>query len=560
MAKISFFALGGQDENGKNSYVLEIDNSIFLINTGAKIPLSNSLGIDTVIPDFSYIEENFSRVQGVFLTDAKNESFSALPWLIMKVPKLKIFCSSFTKALILERLTKYKISNNQYEIVSLTKKIKIDDDVYVKPIQLAGSIPGIYGYNFETEDGLILFLSNFIVGNLGIYGNTNLNFLKKSLESDKPILMTMIDSSRANYPGKTIDKIFAKKFLEQTFLTTKSNSRIIVGAYDEEMLSIQEILDLAYKYKRKVATYGRNYDNLLEMNQRLAEKQKLDIHYPEFFDFRQANKIDNSVILITSTPERIYQRFFRILEKDDVFFKLKKTDSVIMLAPPINGMEVLHSRVLDEIAKVARQLVDITETQFYRTRPSQEDIYEVLKVLKPKFFLPIQGLYRYLVVAGKTAERAGVKKENIIILQNKKVAFFLDGELISQKHSIKNGGEVIVDGFGVGDISTEVIKERETLSRDGTIVVSALLDTQTKKLISELIISSYGILTKDNKEKVHKIINDVVFTQFSAVSKTKMSDNQIKEIQEKIQKSIKRKIFKAIDKEPVIIVAFYENY
>lgn len=149
----------------------------FLINTGAKIPLSNSLGIDTVIPDFTYIEENYSRVKGIFLTDVKNESFSALPWLIMKVPKIKIYCSSFTKALILERLTKYKISNNQYEIVSLTK-IKIDDDVFVKPIQLAGSIPGIYGYNFETEDGLILFLSNFIVGNLGIYGNTNLNYLK----------------------------------------------------------------------------------------------------------------------------------------------------------------------------------------------------------------------------------------------------------------------------------------------------------------------------------------------------------------------------------------------
>lgn len=324
MAKISFFALGGQDENGKNSYVLEIDNSIFLINTGAKIPLSNSLGIDTVIPDFTYIEENYSRVKGIFLTDVKNESFSALPWLIMKVPKIKIYCSSFTKALILERLTKYKISNNQYEIVSLTKKIKIDDDVFVKPIQLAGSIPGIYGYNFETEDGLILFLSNFIVGNLGIYGNTNLNYLKRSLESSKPILMAMIDSTRANYPGKTIDKIFAKKFLEKTFLTTKSTSRIIVGAYDEEMLSIQEILDLAYKYKRKVAVYGRNYDNLLEMNQRLAQKQNLEIHYPEFFDFRQANKIDNSVILITSTPERIYQKFFRILEKDDVFFKLKK--------------------------------------------------------------------------------------------------------------------------------------------------------------------------------------------------------------------------------------------
>ncbi|WP_215743055.1 ribonuclease J [Mesomycoplasma hyorhinis] len=560
MSKISFFALGGQDENGKNSYVLEIDNSIFLINTGAKIPLSNSLGIDTVIPDFTYIEENYSRVKGIFLTDVKNESFSALPWLIMKVPKIKIYCSSFTKALILERLTKYKISNNQYEIVSLTKKIKIDDDVFVKPIQLAGSIPGIYGYNFETEDGLILFLSNFIVGNLGIYGNTNLNYLKRSLESSKPILMAMIDSTRANYPGKTIDKIFAKKFLEKTFLTTKSTSRIIVGAYDEEMLSIQEILDLAYKYKRKVAVYGRNYDNLLEMNQRLAQKQNLEIHYPEFFDFRQANKIDNSVILITSTPERIYQRFFRILEKDDVFFKLKKTDSVIMLAPPINGMEVLHSRVLDEIAKVAKQLVDITETQFYRTRPSEEDIFEVLKALKPKFFIPIQGLYRYLVVAGKTAERAGINRENIIILQNRKVAFFLDGQLISQKHSIKNAGEVIVDGFGVGDISTEVIKEREALSRDGTIVVCALLDTKSKRLISELIINSYGILTKENKEKVSKIIHEVVYTHFSAVSKTRLSDNQVKEVQEKIQKSIKRKIFKAIDKEPVIIVAFYENY
>ncbi|WP_434337101.1 ribonuclease J [Mesomycoplasma conjunctivae] len=559
MAKISFFALGGQDENGKNCYVLEIDNNIFVINSGVKIPLNSGIGIDTIIPDFSYIEKNAHKVKGVFITDSKNESFSALPWLVMKVKKLPIYCSSFTKALILDRMSKYGINTKDFEIKNIAKPIEISPQIKVKAIPVAGSMPGIYGFNFETEDGVILFLTNFIIGNLGIYGNTNLDLIKKYISHPKGILALIADSGRANFPGKTIDKIFTKSFLEKTFLNASNKSRIIVGVYDEEMLSIQEIIDLATKFNRKITAYGRKYDQLYDMIVKLNDKtQTKFLAKPTFFDFKQANKEQNSVILITSTPERIYQRFIRILEKEDVFLRFKKTDHVIMLAPPINGIEQTHAKVLDEIAKVTSNLVDISESDFRVARPSRDDLAELIAKLEPKYFIPIQGLYRYLVVAGNIAHKAKIKKSNIVILQNRRAVNFIDGNLFSQKKVIKCESEVFVDGFGVGDISFEVLRERELLSRDGVLIISMLYDYSSKKILSKPTITEYGILSKENKEEINQIIDDIIVDNFASL--TKISDKIIRELQEKIQKSIKRKIFRLYDKEPMVVLVVQNTH
>lgn len=553
MAKISFFALGGQDENGKNCYVLEINDNIFVINAGVKIPLNSNIGIDTIIPDFSYLEKNSNKIKGIFITDAKNESFSALPWLVMKIKKIKIFCSVFTKSLIIERMNKYFINSQDYEIHTISSKTNFGKDISVIPINLAGSIPGILGLNFMTEDGVILFMTNFLVGNLGIYGNTNLAKIQQLCKHPKGILALIADSGRSNYPGKTIDKIFAKKFLESTFLAADSKSRIIVGAYDEEMLSIQEIVDLAIKFKRKITTYGKKYDKLYDMISKLESKNKTIQHSrPNFFDYKLANKENNSVVLITSSPERIHTRFERILNKEDVVFKLKQSDHVIMITPPINGMEQAHAKVLDEIAKVTSNLIDINEADFSTCRPSRDDLLELIQATQPKYFFPIQGLFRYLVVAGNLAYKAKVPKQNILILQNKRAVNFINGVLFSSKKSIKCDSEVFVDGFGVGDISSEVLREREMLSRDGVIIISFLLDYKTKKIVSKPNIIEYGILSKENRTDVHKIIENIIATNFQSI--TKINDKIVKEIQEKIQKAIKRKMFRFYDKEPVVSV------
>ncbi|MXR13713.1 ribonuclease J [Mycoplasma flocculare] len=559
MAKISFFALGGQDENGKNCYILEIDDNIFILNSGAKIPLDSSIGIDTIIADFTYIEENQHKVRGIFITDAKNESFSALPWLIMKLKTVKIYSSFFTKALIIDRISKYRLSESSFEVKPITTELKISEKISVFSFPVAGSMPGTIGFCFQTEDGAIVFMSNYVVGNLGVYGITDFDLIKKVSANPKGILMFISDSGKSNLPGKAINKLFAKNFLEKFFLKADKNSRIVVSAYDEEMISIQEIIDLSVKFNRQITAYGKKYDKLYDMIYKLDKLTTNNLkNFPMFFDYKYANKQKNSVILITSSPERICHRFNRILENDDVYFKLKKSDYVIMLTPPINGMEQLYAKVLDQIAKSTASIVDISESDFGLARPYKEDISEMIQILKPKYFLPIQGLYRYLIVASNIAVNNKIKKQNIIVLQNKRVANFLDGNLFSRKKISKGQDEIYISGFGVGDVSFEVLKERENLSRDGLIIISFLFDPVSKKILSIPEITDYGILSKENRESYFEIIRKIIFNNFSNLKK--INDKILKELQQKTQKNIKRKLFRMFDKEPSVSVLIHNIY
>ncbi|WP_427902731.1 ribonuclease J [Metamycoplasma alkalescens] len=550
MNKFNFFALGGLDENGKNSYVLDIQGKLFIINAGTKIPINLHNGIDTLICNYEYLEKRAKDIVGVFITDVKNASFSAIPWLLMKIPGLKIFTSSFNRIVLLERITKYNIDHTKFEIKSINDPIKFND-VVVTPFDLAGGLPGQIGFNFEYSEGNILFMSNFVDGNLGTYGKTDMLEIKRIIDNGKDLQLLIMDASHSNYPGRSIDHLWISKKIEYKFKETSNDKRIIFGLYDEDMITAHEILILACKYKRPVVTYGRNYSQLIN----LVSKINPNLEFPEFIDYRVANEVPNAVILVTGAVERLYARFIRIVSDNDVYLKLKSNDAVIFVAPPVNGLEVNYALTLDEISRKTPNLIELNSVQFYPCSPAKEDIYNVIKFLKPKYFIPIQGLYRYLVVATHLAKVAGMNLSNCIVLQNGKVAEFVNNELVSQKQGIKSIGDVIIDGFGIGDVSQEVFNERKNLARDGVIALSCLVDFKTKQPIGQLQITSYGIISKDNKEIVTNIVNTLFSKEFENKS---VEETDLKDIQERLRKSVKRKIFKTLNKEPIIGITLYE--
>ncbi|MBU4692240.1 ribonuclease J [Mycoplasma zalophi] len=550
MEKVNFFALGGQDENGKNCYILEIESKIYIINSGTKVPINSHNGIDTLIADFDYLEKHEKNIAGVFITDIHNESFSALPWLLMRIRGLKIYTSSFNKFIILERISKYNIEHNDFEVITLNQKMKLNN-VEITPIPLAGALPGIQGLNFNYKNGNILFLTNFVVGNLGPYGNTDLQRIKKQIPDD-PLKILIMDSGHSNSPGRTIDKLWITGQVEYKFIETKTNNRIIVGLYDEDMITAHEILLLAKKYNRPVITYGLNYSKLIS----LVKKMSPNLQLPEFLDYKIASEVDNAVILVTGAIERLYTRFLRIASSNDVYLKFKETDAVIFIAPPVNGLEVKYALTLDEIARTTSNLIELSSFEYYSCNPAKQDIVDVIKTLKPEYFIPIQGLYRYLTVAVNDAvSEAKMNLNNCIILNNGKVAEFEKYKLISQKHSIRHVGDVIIDGFGVGDISYEVIKERETLARDGMIGVSCLIDYKTKQPLGEINVIGYGIISKENKEQINEIVSKCFNKEFEELDPKTVN---LRDIQEKLRKVIRKKIFKVLFKEPLVVVNLYE--
>ncbi|MGL4252167.1 MAG: ribonuclease J [Metamycoplasmataceae bacterium] len=550
MSNIKFFALGGLDENGKNSYVLEVEGDIYIVNAGTKIPISASHGIDTLIPNFAYLQDNADRIRGLFITDVQNESFSALPWLLMMVPKLTIYCSDFSTFLISERIPKYDIGKPQYELRNIKQNGEKIGSIMVEPIELAGALPGTIGFNFKTDDGSIIFMFNFVVDDLGVYGKTNIEKIK---QENPKILALILDSGMSNFNGVSSQHIDIKNLVGNKFNSIKGDERIIIGSYDHEMSSLQQILDLALANNRTVITYGRIYHQLLEYLISYNPNLKL----PKIVDYKKIKDEKSCVIIVTGTVERLYKRFVRITDDNDVYLKIKNNDHIIMIAAPVNGLETESTYALDELARKTPHIVDYTDNEFYRCRPAKEDIYNINKILKPEYFIPAQGLYRYLIVATKEAIRAGLTQNKTIPLQNGKIARFKDGKLISQKERISEVGDVIIDGFGVGDISKEVIYEREVIARDGVLIISALYEKKTKQLYDSIDVKYIGVITSEVRDEMDKLIKETTISVYYNGLKQGAKFN-LYSIQDNIRKIIRKKIFKLTDKEPMVVVIFNE--
>jgi ribonuclease J len=233
--------------------------------------------------------------------------------------------------------------------------------------------------------------------------------------------------------------------------------------------------------------------------------------------------------------------------------KFKENDNIIMIAPPINGMEVIYADSLDEVAKIAPNILDVSDKDFYKLRPTEKDIEKIVRILKPKYFIPTSGYYRYLIVATKIAIKEGITQDRNVILQNGKILHLKDGKLASQKNYIKEFGDVIIDGFGIGDVSYEVIRERKTLAANGLITIALKINKKTKELIDDMNIQVLGIVIESKLKEVQEIVENVVIKKLKEQKKF-----DLREIQNKIRKRVRKVIFKKLDKEPLVVTTFYE--
>lgn len=544
MANINIFALGGQDENGKNSLVIEYEKEIFVVNAGLKIPINNLNGIDGIIPSFEYLIKNKERIKGIFITHGHDEVFASIPWLIMDIPGIKIYASDFTKQLIKERISKYKIGHNNFKIETIKPEQKIGS-INVKSFELANSIPGSLAYKFETIDGDIIFMSNNTLDDIKYFGKTNLEEIK---EISNNVLALILDSRFSNFKGHSSDKKSVVPYVEKVFQNSKKDQRIIVGAYDEEVYNIYEIIKLAKKYNRPVISYGRAFNSTF-----LKMKKMFNMNIPNFFDYKKINLINNAVVLITSTWSRLYQRFIRIANRDDVFMKFKENDKIIMIAPPINGMEVIYANSLDEVAKIAPDILDVSDKDFYKLRPTESDIEKIVQTFKPKYFIPISGFYRYLVVATKIAIKQGITQDRNVVLQNGKILYLQNGKLASQKFYIKEFGDVIIDGFGIGDVSYEVVRERKTLAAGGLITISLKISRKTKKLIGDINVQVVGMIIKSKLKQVQDEVKNVVIKKME-----EQAHFNLRELQNSVRKKTRNLMFKKLEKEPLVVITFCE--
>lgn len=514
MAKIKAFALGGLDERGKNLFIIEVNDDIFIFDCGSKYPEREALGVDTVIADFTYIKQNKDRVKGIFITKAADDCIGGLPYLLKELNNLTIYASHLAGFMIIEKLKKFKVNFNleKIKIINFKDIIKFGSNE-VEVFQTTSSIPGSFGYALRTLDGTIIYTGDYIFDSeaQNQFG-MDLEHLSK-IAQDK-ILLLLSESGYASRINFTAPNHKIRRWVENVFKENKG--RLILGCYEQDLYKINEMLDLAVECDRNiVAFYGQTLNDILNEAKKvkyLNPNNKITI-VPLEKAIAINKDTQQPIIFVTGSGERLYARLIKITTGDDQLLKINDNDIVILSNPPVPGNELSYAAVLDELARTNAKVISISDKQVWDIKASYEDIKLMVNIMKPQFFIPIKTLHKNFVNAAKAAIEAGVASNNVLIKDNGQIIEFNDGKLAPSQPDIPNR-DVFVDGIGIGDIGAVVLNERKQLSREGAIIAGVTLDRKTKAIVSLIDIQMRGviyiteesILISEMQKKIEEII------------------------------------------------------
>ena len=545
MSKIKIFALGGLNEIGKNMYVIDVDNELYIFESGLKYADDKMLGVDYIIPNYDYLVNNQARIQGIFLSHGHDEQIGALPDMLHDLPNVKIYGTKFTLELLKEELELEKIKANLVEVVP-HKKIKVGKN-YIFPISLSHSVPDSVGYVLYTKDGAIFYTGNFVFDS-SMQKSYKTDIGKLAYVGKQGVLCLLSESLYADKTGFTSPKHRSYKYLKETI--NKYNNRILVNIFQGQIYRMQELLNAITEANRKIVILGKS----LEQNLIKA----IDNGYITFDKSRICNTHHlekNSIIIISDEREKPFSNIKRIVKGYDKFVTLNEDDTIIFASPVYDGMEKSATMLFDEIAKKGCNLITMSSKQFYSLHASSEDLMLMINLMQPKYYFPIIGEYRHQVANAEVAKQMGFKEENIILNLNGQVATFIDGKLVDESETVKVD-DILIDGKTVGDVGELVIKDREMLGENGIVLVVAIIDKLTKKVLSgpEIITKGF-VYVKDNSDLLKEaskmaleIINNNTKVSYIDYNKTK---NQIRD-------NIGKYFYQETESKPIILIMMQE--
>lgn len=521
MSKIKIFSLGGLNENGKNMYVIEVDKDIFVIDAGLKYADEHMLGIDYMIPNTNYLKENKKRIKGIFLTHGHYENSGALADIIKDLKNVKIYASKFTIDLLKDEFISNKLPTNNLVEILPYKTLKFGS-VKIFPVSLSHSIPGNFGYAIYTKNGVIFYASDFVFDAM-MRGHYQTDMGKLAYIGKQGVLCLLTESIYADKVGHTAPNHRISNLIRETLSHAKG--RIIFNVLNSHLYRIQELFNEVSKTDKKVVIMGKKLQK--EVNYAIENKY-LFIDKKYIGDLNNLND-ENVVVLTSNEREKPYSNINKIVNGYDKFIKLNHNDTVFLATPIYEGREKTFYKLLDDISKLGVDVVTLSKTNLSH-HASSEDLMMMIDLMKPKYYFPVKGEYRFQVANADLANKVGIKKENIILKENGFVAKFVNGKLVDDFEKIPCG-EISIDGNSSDDIGEVVLRDREMLSDNGIIIISATLDKKTKKLLAGPEVLTRGfVYVKDStelidsiKEKCLKIIMDNVHENYVDYSKIKNS-------------------------------------
>ena len=503
-SNLKIIALGGLDEIGKNITVFEYEDEIILVDCGLEFPDDDMLGIDLVIPDFTYLVKNKEKIKGLFITHGHEDHIGSIPYLLKEV-NVPIYATKLTVKLIENKLEEHKLlSSAKLNIVEPGQTINAGK-MQVEFIRSSHSIPDACMLAIHTPAGVVIHTGDFKVDYTPIDGQ-KMDLGRLAELGDKGVLALLSDSTNAERKGFTMSERTIGPVFDRLFEGCKK--RIVVATFASNVHRVQQIVNSAVKYGRKVAVSGRSMINMIEAARELNYIDAPDDTFIDI-DLIKNYKDDQLVIMTTGSQGETMSALTRMANGEHKKVTLTPNDLVIISANPIPGNEKSVSKVIDQLMKIGVEVVYSALADVHVSgHACQEEQKLIMTLTKPKYFLPVHGEYRQLMAHRDTAIEVGIPKENIFITGNGRVL-----ELNSEKAEFTGtvpSGRVMVDGLGVGDVGNIVLRDRQHLSQDGLIIIVMGMNSSTGEIVSGPDVISRGFVYVRESENLMEQVKDYI--------------------------------------------------
>lgn len=508
--KLRIISLGGLGEIGRNMTLLEYGENIIVIDCGIMFPESHMLGVDLVIPNTEYLIENKNIVRGIILTHGHEDHIGALPYVLPDVPA-PMYATGLTRGLIEVKLEEAGLLD-----AADIHTIEPGDRVNIGPFRVeffhvSHSIPGAVGVAIDTPVGLVVHTGEYKFDYTPVDGRLT-DFQRLADYGGRGVLCLLADSTNAEKPGYTPSEQIVSETFERVF--SRARGRVIVSTFASNISRVQQVIDTALRHGRRVGVVGRSMINNFAMARELGYIQisDNDIIPREQLDRLPAHEV---AIVCTGSQGEAFSALVRMSNRDHRWVTIRDGDTVILSATPIPGNEELVHATLNNLYRQGATVIyHQLEPVHVSGHANREELKMMLGLTKPRYFIPIQGEYRHLVLHGELAQELGITRENIFVIESGQIVE-IDEEGARLGEPVA-GSYVFVDGLGIGDVGQIVLRDRQRLARDGFFIVVATVDYETGDLLREPDVVSRGFvfmrdadaLIERTKQRVVEILSN----------------------------------------------------
>lgn len=543
---IKIIPLGGLKEIGKNCTAIECDDEILIVDCGFAFPEYEMFGIDIVLPDFTYLKENMKKIKGLIITHGHEDHIGGVPYLFQEI-RVPIYASAFAMGLINHKFEEFGLSAEEHILKNGSKanigKFKIE------AIQVNHSIADSLGYSIKVGGNHIVHTGDFKIDYAPLDGKViDLNRLSRL--GDEGVDLLLCDSTNVLREGYTPSEARVRKSIDEIF-DNNVDKRIIIATFSSNVHRLMYFAEAAMKHKRKVAVSGKSMENVLNLARELGYLNKI----PQSI-FVEVSEIKNLkdkqvTILTTGSQGEPMSALTRMAFDSHKGIKLKKGDVVVYSSSPIPGNEKVVTQVVNQLYEKKVDVVLASSMDVHVSgHASREELKLIHTLVRPKFFMPAHGEYRHLIEHAKLSNALGQASNRIFIMSNGDCLTIEGGKgKITEKFT--SGEDVMVDGAGIGDVGSVVLRERKTLSQSGLVIVSVAIDQATGSLMSEPRLYTKGfIYVQDNLDFMEEAKNVVYNTLGSCIDKSATDEATLNKA---IKSDMKSYIYKKTKRNPVIL-------